>query len=84
MKKNEIESKIKKILTENLEIEISEEDIVGDDLISELGINSVDAISIFISIEDVFGITIDDEDLSADLISSLNKISQYIMSKMSN
>lgn len=84
MKKNEIESKIKKILTENLEIEISEEDIVGDDLISELGINSVDAISIFISIEDVFGITIDDEDLSADLISSLNKISQYIISKMSN
>lgn len=77
-----IKNKIKEILIDCLELTITPVEIVGTDLINELGINSVDAISIFISIEDNFQIVIEDENLSAALISSLDKITDFVESKI--
>ena len=55
--------------------------IVGNDLIAELGINSVDALEIFVWVENTFDIQIDDEDLSAELLGSIDYLCDYIYKK---
>lgn len=82
MNRNEIEEKVKKILINCLDLQKSISEIEGNDLINEFSINSIDAISIFISIENTFGISIEDNDLSAELIRTLNSIVDYIRKKM--
>lgn len=46
--------------------------------------NSIDALEFLIKIEKRFDICIDDEDLSADLIQSLSKISNYVYKKLTS
>ena len=65
-----------------MELESDGNEIEGSDLILELGINSVDALEILIWVENEFGIQIEDEDLNADLITSLDNLSNYVLSKM--
>ena len=81
MDANVVKEQVKKILIESLNLQISPNEIKGEDLLNEFGINSVDAISIFISIENTFDIFIEDEDLSAALISSLDSITNFIIGK---
>lgn len=83
MNKCEIKEKVKDILIDVLVLEKTKDEIVGEDLINELGINSIDAISLFIEIEDTFDIEIDDDNLNAALISSIDKISNYIADRIS-
>ncbi len=82
MSYEEIRNKLKDILVEILMLEKTSDDIVGEDLISELGINSIDAISIFIEIEDTFNIIIEDENLNASLIANLDKITKFVYDKL--
>jgi len=46
--------------------------------------NSIDALELLVKIEEGFKIEIEDEDLSAELISSVNKVSEYIYKKINN
>ncbi|MHC1683130.1 MAG: acyl carrier protein [Clostridiaceae bacterium] len=81
MNKNEIILKLKKIIIKCLELNIEPDNIQGTNLIEELGINSVDAMEILVWVENNFEIEIDDEDLNADLIKSLDSLSDYILNK---
>lgn len=81
MDDNSVRESVKCILIENLNLKISPDEIDGNDLLNEFGINSIDAISIFISIENTFDIIIEDENLSAALISSLDNITNFIIAK---
>lgn len=72
-----IKDEVKKTIQSCLEL--NEMEIENDDnLIEKFSINSIDAIGIFLTIEDVFGIQIADEDLGIALISSINSICDYI------
>ena len=51
MNNNEIKFAIKNIIINCLNLSISPDQIAGDDLINELGINSIDALEIFLNIE---------------------------------
>lgn len=44
--------------------------------------NSIDALKILVQIEEMFEIEIDDDDLSAELISSIKGIVDYIFKKI--
>ena len=57
------------------------EKVLDNDLIAELGINSVDALEIFVWVENTFDIQIDDEDLSAELLGSIDYLCDYIYKK---
>lgn len=81
MSKETIREQIKEIIVQCLSSQITKEDIVGNDLINELGINSVDALEIFVWIENTFEIQIDDEDLNSELIASLDNITEYVYRK---
>lgn len=81
MSKEIIKEQIKEIIVQCLSSQIVKEDIIGNDLINELGINSVDALEIFVWIENTFEIQIDDEDLNSELIASLDNIAEYVFRK---
>ncbi|KWO55049.1 hypothetical protein WM28_05990 [Burkholderia ubonensis] len=51
-------------------------------LIETLGLNSVDALEVLIRVEGEFGIQIDDEDLSIDLVRSVDTLEQYIRNRL--
>jgi len=72
---------IKKIIINSMQLNIVPEDIKGNDLIAELGINSIDALEIFVWIENSFDIQIDDEDLSSTLLGSIDYLANYIYQK---
>ncbi len=82
MSYEEIKNKLKDILVEILILEKTSDEIIGEDLISELGINSIDAISIFIEIEDTFNIVIEDENLNASLIANLDNTVKFVYDKL--
>lgn len=78
----DIKNEVRKIIKNCLELEelnVAE----NDNLIEKLSINSIDAIGIFLTIEDVFGIQIADEDLGVKLIESINSIANYVEQRMS-
>lgn len=81
MSKEIIKEQIKEIIVQCLSSQIAKEDIIGNDLINELGINSVAALEIFVWIENTFEIQIDDEDLNSELIASLDNLTEYVFRK---
>lgn len=83
MNREEIKNKVLEIIIKCLDIQIDASEIEGDNMILELGINSIDALEIFVWIENTFEIQIEDEDLSADLIESLDSIVNYVLKKTS-
>jgi len=64
----------------NKQIELSE--LAGKNLNSELGLTSVDALELLIRIEGEFGITIDDSDLSLELLSDFQTLENYVNKKL--
>jgi acyl carrier protein len=50
----------------------------GVNLIRDLGVTSVDALEILISVEVEFGIEIPDQDLRSDLIETLDVLGAYV------
>lgn len=82
MEINIIKEQVKNIIIESMELGISPNEIDGTDLINELLISSIDAISIFVFIENTFNISIEGDDLTVELISSLDNICQFILNKI--
>lgn len=76
-----IKQTLRRLIVSTLKRDMKPEIIKGDNLISELGITSVDSLEILIAIESEFGITVHDEDLNQSLISSLDALSQYIQQR---
>lgn len=84
MDKEEIRIKLKEIITQSLQLDINPKDIGGEKLISELNINSVDALEILVWVENNFKITIPDEDLNASLLESLDNLTDYLYGRCGN
>jgi acyl carrier protein len=74
----EIEGRLREIVVRSLRLSKQADEIKGLDLISELGVTSIDALEILINVEMEFGIEIPDEDLSARLVASLGHLARYI------
>lgn len=57
-------------------------DLIGKNLNAELGLTSIDALELLIRIEGEFGITIDDSDLSLELLSNFQTLESYVVGKL--
>jgi len=75
---NETQIKIRNVIIKAKNLNLKPEEIKGENIIKELGISSVDALEILIGIENEFDITINDEDLSQELVASCDNLEQYI------
>lgn len=76
--KNDMEKEIRKLVCETLEI-TDMSDFADTDDLEELGLDSLNCISLIISIENYFDIEISDEDLGMQHVSSISKICELIM-----
>ena len=82
MERKSIIEEIKKVIGETTDIENAELLTEMENLITEKGINSIDAIGILVAIEDTFDIEIDDQDLSVELVKSIKNLADYVEKKI--
>lgn len=74
MRNEQMQEKVKDILSEVLKLEESTSNITEDMNLIELGLNSLNAIEIVVYLEEAFDIQIDDEDLMIEYLASLKQI----------
>jgi len=83
MQKTEILEKVQNVIKETMNRDVKDDMLSADiDLITSIGMNSIDAISILVRIEEEFEFEINDEDLSAELIQTTGKLTEYIASRL--
>ncbi|MDN0201112.1 acyl carrier protein [Streptomyces sp. S.PNR 29] len=78
-----IEDTVKQVLAEVLGNGTTVEMIRSDgNMVEEYGLDSLQAISFLLSIEDAFGIQLDFESLSLDLLRSVREFGEYVSSQL--
>ena len=79
---NDIEEKIRAIVSENMDIPIPAEKVALNKNIKEIGIHSIAFIRILVAIENELGLTFDDEGLNIDNYSTLKDLLAYVSSRL--
>jgi len=70
------------IINEYSKVHVNEENLKQLDLITDCGYDSIQMIELICSVEDVFGIEMDDEYMLADKIRNLQDFLAYIEDKV--
>lgn len=78
-----IQDKIKKMISDEVLVGVSVDDI-GDDasLISDLNLDSIQMLSLITGLESEFNIMLDEEDLDLENLSSVNKLAEFVQKKL--
>lgn len=86
MNRSQITEAIQQICAEVLEIRSDELAISssGQSLTERFGLNSVDALEVLLRIENTFDIEIDDEDLSLELLESVETLTDQVVKLMAS
>ena len=79
MNREEVIIKLKEIIIKTMELSVELEQIKGENLVEEIGFNSVDALEILVWVENEFDIRFPDEDLSSELLISLDNLADYVV-----
>ncbi len=79
MNREEVIIKLKEIIIKTMELSVELEQIKGENLVEEIGFNSVDALEILVWVENEFDIRFPDEDLSSELLISLDNLADYVI-----
>ncbi|AUM64508.1 hypothetical protein C0R09_08190 [Brevibacillus laterosporus] len=80
----DIVSTIKELLRDLNILNIPIEEIDIDQEMVIYGVNSIGFISLVVKLEAIYGIEFDDENLSINTLSTINKIGEYIKKKSSS
>jgi len=77
-----LELEIKQLLVERLFLKMKPEDI-GDEepLMATYGIDSVALFELVVGLEEVYGITMEDDEFSLDLFQNIKSIANFVRSK---
>ncbi|KAA0560851.1 acyl carrier protein [Bacillus sp. CH30_1T] len=77
--RRELTERLKEIIVERLDLEIEPSLITDDQPIfgRGLGLDSIDALELFVVIEDEFNVTVYDDNI--EVFSSINKLADYIV-----
>ena len=78
----QISERLIKLFSSAMNREIALEDLQGKSVIEVLGLNSIDALEVLIRVEGEFGILIDDDDLSIELVSSFATLEKYVQDRL--
>lgn len=83
LNQEEIKSRIKTIIVEDLDASISMEEIQDSVSLYDdgLGLDSIAIINLIVLIEKKFGISINENEISARLFSNINTLAEFIGSK---
>lgn len=78
-----LKTELKRLIVERLFLRIAPEDIADDaPLMGTYGIDSVALFEIIIGLEEVYGVTMEDEEFSLDLFENVNAIAQFVRRKL--
>ena len=79
-----IETRIKRLIVEVLDLEIDPDLIDDDEALfgGGMGMDSQATLEIVVGIEDEFGIEVSDEDLRVDMFDSVRVLAQYVKDKL--
>ena len=84
MSDQDLRTQIKQMLVKNLMLQISAEQI-GDDVPlfgpNGVGLDSIDALELAVSMEKVFGVTVPNSEVAGRALRSVNTIHDYILEK---
>jgi len=83
MSEERMEDQLKQMIVERLFMRIAPEEIEEDkSLIDEYGVDSVSLLELVVGIEEVFGVTIEDEEFSVANFETVSALTTFIRSKM--
>ncbi len=79
----ELRGRIKQTLVDRLKLEIDPSDIGDTDpLFGEgLGLDSIDALELVLGIEQEFGVKIEDEEVGAQALASVQSLAEFVLAK---
>ncbi|MBM4254644.1 MAG: acyl carrier protein [Deltaproteobacteria bacterium] len=77
----EIKSALRELLVDTLRLPIAPAQIGENDLITQLGIDSIGLMEIITQVENKFHIIVEEDDLSPSLVNSLDTFSAYVKAK---
>jgi len=78
----DIENKIKQMIVERLFLSISPEEIAdNDNLMEKYDIDSVRLFELVIGLEEIFGISFEDDEFDVEAFQSVKSISELVRSK---
>lgn len=79
----ELKEKIKGLIVERLKLEIEPSEISDTEpLFGEgLGLDSIDALELVLGLEQQFGVKIEDEEVGAEALSSVDTLARFIREK---
>ncbi|MCS6863089.1 MAG: acyl carrier protein [Abditibacteriales bacterium] len=78
-----LKTALKQLIVERLFLDIAPEDIADDaPLMDTYGIDSVALFEIIIGLEEVYGVTMEDEEFSLDLFENVNAIAEFVRRKL--
>jgi acyl carrier protein len=84
MSEPDLRAQIKEMLVKNLMLQVTSEQI-GDDLPlfgpDGLGLDSIDALELVVSMEKTFGVGVPSSDVAAKALRTVNTIHDYILEK---
>lgn len=75
---SETKAKLKSVLVKALRLDRAPESLPDTGLTNELGIDSIKSLEFLVWVENTFAIQIEDEDLSANLVDSLDTLAAYV------
>lgn len=79
---DEVEARLRRGLVESLALPLSPDEVPRHGLLRELGLDSVASLEYLIWVEGEFGIQIDDDDLSVDLVDDLTVLADYVRGRV--
>lgn len=79
---NRIEDQIKEMMVERLFLQIKPDEISDEgNLGEEIGVDSVQLFEIIVGLEEIFGISVEDEEFDQDKFRSVKSIADFVRSK---
>ncbi len=81
---NDLQRQVKKILTDDLFIEVAEEEMKEDDSIgTDLGLDSVGFVELATIIGERYDITVDDTDLTSGSFATIKSLCDFVIARTS-
>lgn len=79
----ELKENIKRLIVERLKLEMEPSEIGDSDpLFGEgLGLDSIDALELVLGLEQEFGVKIEDEEVGAEALSSVDSLAEFVRQK---